>query len=176
MQYLILLKVPSEVAVYVRNLRLEHGFKDRILGPHITVVPPFVTMIAKEDLMRQLSSIKYHKFILTIDGFSFFEGRNNVINLNVVDNTKLTKLYADLKDALEMKAEKAYGSPKLFKSEYVPHVMVEKRIPQAKFRTIQKEFRRMSYDIRWTIDRFCVFGCEDDGKWEEIREFVALDA
>ncbi|MBN2101035.1 2'-5' RNA ligase family protein [Candidatus Dojkabacteria bacterium] len=173
MQYLITLDIPEETKAFVLGLREKYSLKqERVLEPHITMVPPFKVDYAEEILIEKISQIKFNAFKAVISGLDFWSRKRGIIILKVVPSNMLTQLYLRFRNLLEDdNARRGYGPGQLFRSEFVPHVMIDKRMPIKKFLAVKQQMEKIEYEVSWKVKGFDLYSCEDDGMWEKVGSF-----
>lgn len=175
MSYLLLLKVPEKVCDYVAQLQDRFDFKKRFLEPHITLVPPFKLRgdLNEKLLLSELEKVGFNPFKQVIDGIDFFEGKNNVIFLDVVMNNYLMKLYLSIRNILEPVSQRAYGKGPLFRSTYKPHITVAKRLSDQKFLKAKSELLDENFDVAWRVRSFWIYNFSKNNKWKPMHKFEA---
>jgi 2'-5' RNA ligase len=154
--------------------RLRNGYSKNMVYitiPHITLVQPFtprvdVTMLT--DKLRQVTE-KTAPFTVGLNSIAYFEGKNNVAYIAVVNRQPLIDLHRDI--SLSIKGLLKGEQEGFTLDNFVPHVTIGQQIPDDLLPQIKQSLSKRIINYEITITSFALFANQDK-EWTIVSNFA----
>ncbi|MFC1954623.1 2'-5' RNA ligase family protein [Chloroflexota bacterium] len=173
-QYAAALVFPAELSGWIDALRQEYlRYVNYSIEPHITLVYPFmpetdITVINKK--IKQVAE-RTNSFTLILNGFEYFDGKNNVAYIAIENKQPVADLHYDINQSIgELVKDEFNGRFNLH--SFISHVTIGEQIPNEVLRVAKKRLSEIEAHYEADITSFTLFCGSEDGVWTPAEVFL----
>lgn len=165
---------PEEVSEKIDEIRKEFGTERvREIVPHITLKQPFTPKVEIEVIIDRLQSVaaSTKPFVVTLNGFDYFEGERSLAFISIEDKNPLRDLHYQIVDSLRGFGE---GGEEHQLTQFVPHLTIHDGISRDQLSSFKAKLAERGFCMEARLDSFVLFANSGEG-WKQINTFQFTD-
>jgi 2'-5' RNA ligase len=176
--YLLAAVPPKKIIDFVDKYRKKYAkYTGYHTPPHITVYPPFyITDIDEEQFKKLLGNnlLNSDPFLVCIDSFDYFTGRNNVLYFKPDDRSKtyLTNLLVKIVPTIKLHTKDIYHFYKVEANNYHPHMTIAEKIPSDVLPKIKQQLNGEKVNFTFEVDSIQLLVQPSDSKVWQVKDDI----